>query len=378
MGFLDTLKTVGGAASDVGSVLGPAGAALSLGKGIAGLFGKSNQEQQIAQQKELMSYQNKLAQENSLLDYQRQRQLTQDNAMLQKIGMRQAGMNTALGDGTVASAASSGSTGSPTPPSALPTDASVDSQYSQMMNNSVSLIGNLGLQRAQKEFIDEQAENQRIRTLTQVQRDLAELREKAANAKGKETENSYKSMLYDAEKRYVEMNAKNKAWSLENDNYMKDLQSFYFQDMQVAQLENVRQDYINKLDTHDLNKQEKSLYEYKVREIEARIESLRASVADSLSHVGVNNSQTELNKQNKDNKRQEFDHNEESWSDVLATIKKNSVPDNLYQKIQLWHKDGTFEKLDGFQQLGYSLYEAFTSLGVKPSDALALVKILKK
>ena len=88
------------------------------------------------------------------------------------------------------------------------------------------------------------------------------------------------------------------------------------------------------------------------------------------ANTGLVGSQMALNEQ-------EHKFNDESWSDRLGAIKLSSVPQSLYHKIQLWHKDGTFEKLDGFQQLGYSLYEAFSALGVKPSDAIQLAKLLK-
>ena len=375
MGFLDTLGQIGTAASNVGATTSAAGGLLGLGKGIAGLFG-NDQKKQMNQQKELMNYQNELNRKNSLLDYNRQRELTADNAMLQKIGLRKAGMNTALGDGSVASAASTGSTPGTTTPSALPTQSSVDSQYLGMINDTSRSLINVSLARSQQQLIDEQAENQRIRNITQLKRDIAEYTKMKNEAKNVSDRNRFQNLLDEAESQYYKMNARNKAWMLDDDETMRHLQADMYADMQNTELESKRAYYQNLLDTHDLNKQDKAFYQYKVKHILSQIELNNANAQDARSHVGVNNASKENLKQDTKNKSQDYDFNEESWSDRLDSIKLSSIPKSLYEKIQLWHKDGTFEKLDGFQQLGYSIYEACTSLGIKPSDAIQLGKLL--
>ena len=372
------LKTLGNIGQGISSIANPLGALVGIGSGIAGLVNKgSDNKKQVRQQKELMDYQNDINKANSLLDFQRQRQLTVDNATLQKLGLKQAGQNTALGDGSVASAASVGGTSSPNPPSALPSQSSIDAQYTNMINDSSQSLINASLARSQKQLIDEQAENQRIRNITQLKRDIADYTKLKNEAKNISDRNRYRHMLDEAESQYYKMNAKNKAWSLEDDTTMKDLQADMYADMQNTELESKRAYYQNLLDTHDLNKQEKAFYQYKVKHILSQIELNNAQVQDARSHVGVNEANKGLLKQDTKNKQQDYEFNQQSWSDRLAAIKLSSVPQNLYQKIQLWHKDGTFEKLDGFQQLGYSIYEACSSLGIKPSDAIQLAKLLK-
>ena len=365
--------------SSVASGFGSVGTIVSGISGVAGLlgFGGDDQKKQVKYQKQLMDYQNQLNQQNSLIDYNRQRELTKDNALLQKLGKRQAGLNTALGDGSVASAASVGGTASPTSPSALPTQSQVDSQYSSMISGASSSLANVSLARSQQELLNEQAENQRIRNITQLKRDIAEYTKLKNEAKNTADRNRYQNMLDEAESQYYKMNAKNKAWMLEDDTTMRDLQADMYADMQNTELESKRAYYQNLLDTHDLNKQEKSFYQYKVKHILSQIELNNAQAQDARSHVGVNNANKLLLNQDKKNKEQDYNFNAASWSDRLAAIKLSSVPQNLYHKIQLWHKDGTFEKLDGFQQLGYSIYEACASLGIKPSDAIQLAKLLK-
>lgn len=292
MGVLSLLSNLASGAGSVGAI----GSAIG---GVAGLlgFGHNDQKQQLKSQKELMAYQNQLNQQNALLDYERQRQLTQDSPSLFKMGLKQAGINAAfVNGGSQVGAASNVNPISPaSAPSPLPTQSQVDSQYSQMINDSASALSNLALQRSQIGLINEQAENQRQRNLTQVQRDIAELRQRAADSRSVELRNQYEQQLKEAESRYYELNAKNKAWILENDSVMADLQAYYYGDMEIAKLENLRADYLNKSEDTNLKKTERNFYKYRARLIESQILANRASAADSMSHVGVNQSQASLN-----------------------------------------------------------------------------------
>lgn len=286
MSLLSNITDVASGATGLGTIL-------SVGKGVAGLLGigKSDQQKQLDAQKKLMDYQNRINQKNSLIDYQRQRQLTQDNALLQKLGKRQAGDNTALGNSSLPSAASVGGTSSSAIPSPLPTESQISSQYSSMMNNASSSLVNVSLARSQQHLIDEQAENQRIRNITQLKRDIAEFTKMKNEAKNIADRNRYQNMLDDAESKYYKMNAKNAAWSLEDDTTMKDLQADMYADMQNTELETKRQYYQNLIDQHNLNKKEIAFYKYKIRAINSQISLNSAKAKDALSHVGVNRAQ---------------------------------------------------------------------------------------
>lgn len=90
MGFLDNLSTGVGAAS---SAVGLVGGVSSL------IFGGSRQREQaryqMRLQQELNAQQQQYARENAATAYNRQRQLTQDTALLQKLGQQRAGLSTA-------------------------------------------------------------------------------------------------------------------------------------------------------------------------------------------------------------------------------------------------------------------------------------------
>lgn len=94
------------------------------------------------------------------------------------------------------------------------------------------------------------------------------------------------------------------------------------------------------------------------------------------SHLA--NSQVDNLDENTRGKRIDNNHNEESWSYRLARIKIDSVPHTFYEKVKLYRENGTFEKLDGLQQLGYGIIEACHELGISTKNALELAKYLYK
>lgn len=375
MGFLKALDNVASGFSAVGSISSGASALLGLGKGVAGLFGGDDTKKQIQMQKDLMSYQNDMNKANSLLDYQRQRQLTLDNASLQKQGLRAAGQNTALGDGSVASAASVGGTSSPTPPSALPSQSSIDAQYTNMINDSSQSLINASLARSQQQLIDEQAENQRIRNITQLKRDIADYTKMKNEAKNISDRNRFKNMLEEAESQYYKMNARNRAWMLEDDTTMRDLQTDMYADMQIAELESKRAYYQNLLDTHDLNKQEKAFYQYKVKHLLSQIELNNANAQDARSHVAVNDSQVGVNQSIKENNESMTDINnlemiikQATMDDVIELANRQvqehgpqSVSEDMWSIFNNWDHATGWQRLRALSEITPSLITDFWS-----------------
>lgn len=150
MGFFSGLL---GGIGKLGSAITGIGA---IGDGISSLFGgdtsstkqaKSLANQQFQMQQALNQQQNEFAKQNSLLDYQRQRELTRDSAALQQEGKIQAGINPATSDGTTAAASSVNPTAAPSAGSAPTIDVAsltnASTQRAQMFNallsNSVDL-----------------------------------------------------------------------------------------------------------------------------------------------------------------------------------------------------------------------------------------------
>lgn len=145
MGFFSSL--LGGIAHVGGAITGLG----AIGDGISSLFGgdtsstkqaKSLANQQFKMQQALNQQQNDFAKENALLDYQRQRELTRDNASLQQEGKIQAGINPSTGDGSTAAAASVNPVAAPSAGSAPTIDVAAltnaSTQRAQMFNALLS------------------------------------------------------------------------------------------------------------------------------------------------------------------------------------------------------------------------------------------------
>lgn len=116
MGFFSgLLKGVGSLVSPIAKIGSAVSGIGGIVDGVSSLFGgdtsattqaKSLANQQFQMQQALNQQQNEYAKQNALLDYQRQRELTRDNAALQQEGKLKAGINPALGDGSTPAAAS--------------------------------------------------------------------------------------------------------------------------------------------------------------------------------------------------------------------------------------------------------------------------------
>ena len=142
MGFLDNLtKGVGAASSSVGLV----GGVSSL------IFGGSRQREQaryqMRLQQELNAQQQQYARENAATAYIRQRQLTQDTALLQKLGQQRAGLSSA-GDfgGSAASVSQAAAPSSGSAPNLPDPNASLLAGIQAIQASANSLIQNRAAQ----------------------------------------------------------------------------------------------------------------------------------------------------------------------------------------------------------------------------------------
>lgn len=140
-GLLGGLGKIGSAITGIGAIK----------DGVSSLFGGDTSEtqqakklaqQQFQMQQALNQQQNDFAKENALLDYQRQRELTRDNASLQQEGKIQAGINPSTGDGSTAAAASVNPVAAPSAGSAPTIDVAsltnASTQRAQMFNALLS------------------------------------------------------------------------------------------------------------------------------------------------------------------------------------------------------------------------------------------------
>lgn len=233
--------------------------------------------QQYDLQSQLNQQQQDFARENSLLDYNRTRELTQDSWKLNKLGMMQAGINPAFKDGSNA-VANSNPTASPSAGSAqggsAPTVQPVDAI--RAIDNGVGNFLLAQKQSSEIELTKQQAENVRQDNLTKLQRDLADLAGKKANAKNDEEraqlsklERVLKSRLFENEYQALlaEINSRKTKATVD---------AKIYEDMQMQELTNKRAEYLQIVENTNLTKKERSKAAAEIREIDARIRKLDA------------------------------------------------------------------------------------------------------
>ena len=174
----------------IGALIG-AGASL-----LGGLFGRhsaAKQQRQQAQlqyqyQTQLNEQQQKYARENALTDYERQRELTQDTAYLEKLGKRNAGINTAMTqDSSVGAASSVNGVAAPNAGSAPNVSSLGDLQYQSMQtatgygnfaSSLVDLLSSIHLKKSEENKNKADTTGKQIENAFSIDQQEAELRAK--------------------------------------------------------------------------------------------------------------------------------------------------------------------------------------------------------
>ncbi len=301
MGFFGSL--LGGIGSlvkpiaTIGSVVSGVGA---IKDGVSSLFGGDTSEtqqakklanQQFQMQQALNQQQNEFAKENALLDYQRQRELTRDNASLQQEGKIQAGINPALGDNSIPAAASVNPVAAPSAGSAPTIDVAsltnASTQRSQLFNALLST--NADIERTREETrgkkiqndLDELAFDDKLEKLhnDKVISDEEYEKRKRENRIGRETEQDTVQQTHEATKQ-AEIETRIKALQEENQKIQNDISNIVKQcsDEQLKQMKFITE--------HQLEKFNKEM-----EEIASRIKANNASAVASLAAAAASRAQ---------------------------------------------------------------------------------------
>lgn len=143
----------------------------SAAGGVVGLLSNSA-HRQYKYQKKLMQLQNAMNQENATIAYNRSRQLTQDQALLEKQGKLNAGFNTAFGqDGNVVNAASAPQSDGVSIPSSPDVMGSLNS-FQSGINNAVNQLVSAATARANVRKLNSEADGIDIDNLTRNYRNM--------------------------------------------------------------------------------------------------------------------------------------------------------------------------------------------------------------
>ena len=286
MGFFSSL--LGGIANVGGAITGLG----AIGDGISSLFGgdtsstaqaKKLAKQQFQMQQALNQQQNDFAKENALLDYQRQRELTRDNASLQQEGKIQAGINPSTGDGSTAAAASVNPVAAPSAGSAPTIDVAAltnaSTQRAEMFN---ALLSNTAdVERVKEDTRGKRIQNDRdeLSFLDQLDKlhneklisDEEYEKRKRENRIGNETEQDTIKQTQEATKQ-AEIETRIKALQEDNQRIQNDIANIVKQcnDEQLKQMKFITE--------HQLEKYNKDM-----AEIASRINANNASAAASFA-----------------------------------------------------------------------------------------------
>lgn len=294
MGFFSSL--LGGIANVGGAITGLG----AISDGISSLFGgdtsstkqaKSLANQQFKMQQALNQQQNDFAKENALLDYQRQRELTRDNASLQQEGKIQAGINPATSDGSTAAAASVNPVAAPSAGSAPSIDVAAltnaSTQRAQMFNALLSNIADV--ERVKEDTRGKRIQNDRdeLSFLDQLDKlhneklisDEEYEKRKRENRIGNSTEQDTIKQTQEATKQ-AEIETRIKALQEDNQKIQNDIANIVKQcnDEQLKQMKFITE--------HQLEK-----YNKEMAEIASRIKANNASAAASFAAAAASRAQ---------------------------------------------------------------------------------------
>ncbi|QRV61974.1 hypothetical protein [Microvirus sp.] len=289
MGFLGSLlgpiAEIGSAVTGINGIVG----------GVSSLFGgnQANKQakKQFQYQQALNQQQQVYARENALKEYQRQRELTRDNASLQQQGKIQAGINPALGDGTTPAAASVNPVSAPSSGSAPVIDVAsltnASTQRAQLFNSLLST--NADVERIKEDTrskkiqndLDELAFDDKLEKLhnDKVISDEEYEKRKRENRIGRETEQDTIKQTQEATKQ-AEIETNIKTLQEENQKIQNDIANIAKQcnDEQLKQLQFITE--------HQLEKFNKDM-----EEICSRIKANNASAVASLAAAAASRAQ---------------------------------------------------------------------------------------
>lgn len=289
-GLLGGLGAIGSAITGIGAIK----------DGVSSLFGGDTSEtqqakklaqQQFQMQQALNQQQNEFAKENSLLDYQRQRELTRDNASLQQEGKIQAGINPSTGDGSTAAAASVNPVAAPSAGSAPTIDVAsltnASTQRAQMFN---ALLSNTAdIERVKEDTRGKRIQNDReeLSFLDQLDKlhneklisDEEYEKRKRENRIGNATEQDTIKQTQEATKQ-AEIETRIKALQEDNQKIQNDIANIVKQcnDEQLKQMKFITE--------HQLEKFNKEM-----AEIASRIKANNASAAASFAAAAASRAQ---------------------------------------------------------------------------------------
>lgn len=290
MGFLSTMSNISNAVS---SIANPVSAVAGVVSGVKSLFGSGDGsiKKQYKYQRLLNEQQQQYAQQNALLDYQRQRELTQDAAGLNKRGLIDAGLNPAFMDGSSVGAQNVNGVASPASGSVgMPLDDTTRQYQSmEMINGASALMQDYAVKAANARNLNADAQLKETDSLTRLSENVLKLTNLRANAKDAETRAMADALQYDILKNFGMSNA-------DLENQIKASQAIKEANEAAVSGAMSEVEYNSRLATLELLKEQKGIPTLQKQQIKEAIKNLKQSRIESQSRIAKNYSDVELNK----------------------------------------------------------------------------------
>lgn len=262
---------------------GLVGAGVSL---LGGVFGSSSSSpsKQYKYQKKLMNLQNAYNQQNATIAYDRSRQLTQDSALLEKIGKQQAGINTAFGqNGSVSSTSSAPQADAVSIPSGPDVSTSANA-LSQGVQNAVGNLLATATTNANVRKLNAEAEGTEIDNMSRNYLNMKKAGLLSAQAAKTFKDAAYQSIV----NKYADSRLSAEADKSNSDALIASADSAVRGQMNKAHYDNLIADTYARLEQGQLTEKQ-ALTEIKKWSLMRSEEQLNlAKSKDTLSHVGVN------------------------------------------------------------------------------------------
>lgn len=259
--------------------------------------------------KKMMNYQNKLNQENATLAYQRQRELTEDSALLNKRGFAKAGINTAFGQNGNVTTASSPISPNVGLGSASPSTNGLGSLTGMSDNivkvqQSDNIAADSKLKDSQRAGVDIDNQTRGIRNGLAIADAIEEINKKIADTKDINARREYQEIKNDLLRKYGDRQESALTGKLENEEgisseqlYQEQTKSAYLPAQLMNDVNEGLQRIENSISEGDLTKE-------KIKEVKETINVLRAT-------VGKINAETENVKEDTEGKK--IDNETKRW-----------------------------------------------------------------
>lgn len=342
---------------------GLVGAGVSLLGGVLG-SSSSSPSKQYKYQKKLMNLQNAYNQQNATIAYDRTRQLTQDSALLEKLGKQQAGINTAFGQNASVSSTSSAPQADAVSIPSGPDVSTSANALSQGLQNSVSNLLATATTNANVRKLNAEAEGTEIDNISRNYLNMKKAGLLSAQAAKTFQDVAYQSIV----NKYADSRLSAEANKANSDALIASADSAVRGQMNKAHYDNLIADTYARLEQGQLTEKQ-ALTEIKKWSLMRSEEQLNmARSKDALSHVAVNRAQALNLDSLSDLNALDYYIKDASKDDVIELAHRQvqehgpqSVSEDMWNIFNNWDKATGWQRMRALAEIAPSIATDFWS-----------------